>query len=71
MSTAVITQNRRSQRKSSYKLPPFTGQFKEKLVDWQGRFEEIAGKAKWSPDEKFDELLRRIQGEQDNLFSDN
>jgi hypothetical protein len=62
MSTAVVTQSRRSRRRSSYKLPPFTGQDKEKWVVWRGRFEEIADRAKWSPDEKLDELLPRMQG---------
>lgn len=61
ISTTVVTQGRR-RKKFSYKLPPFTGQDKEKWVVWRGRFEETADRANWSQSDKLDELLPRMQG---------
>lgn len=57
-SNTVIRVNRGVRRNP--KLPPFTG--KETWKVWFNRFEEVSNRQKWSPDEKLDELLPRLQG---------
>lgn len=61
ISTSIVTQNKR-QRKFTQKLPPFTGQDKEKWIVWKGRFEEVADRGNWTDNDRLDELLPRMQG---------
>lgn len=61
ISTSTVTQIKR-QRKFTQKLPPFTGQDKEKWIVWKGRFEEVAERGNWTDNDKLDELLPRMQG---------
>ena len=59
----------RSLRRSSPKLPAFTG--KETWMVWFYRFEEVANRQGWSQDEKLDELLPRLQGTAGEFVYDN
>jgi hypothetical protein len=61
VSTRVVTDTRT--KRTNYKLPPFTGEGKEKWSVWKSRFETVASRSRWTDDEKLDELLPKLQGE--------
>ena len=55
-----IQPNPRTYRHGNSKLPPFTG--KESWKTWFNRFTDVAILRQWTPEQKLDELLPRLQG---------
>lgn len=60
VSTRVVTDKKT--KRSTYKLPPFTEEGKEKWSVWKSRFETVASRSRWSDEEKLDELLPKLHG---------
>lgn len=52
---------REKQLPGNLKVPPFTG--KEDWAMWIARFEAIASRYAWGPEEKLDQLLPRLEGQ--------
>lgn len=50
VSTRIVTDKRT--KRSTCKLPPFTGEGKEKWSVWKSRFETVASRSRWSDEEK-------------------
>lgn len=61
VSTRIVTDKRT--KRYTCKLPPFTGEGKEKWSVWKSRFETVASRSRWSDEEKLDELLPKLHGE--------